>query len=179
MNRLLIAVVLALPSLAYSQAVPFDQRGPIASLTTSASYIYGEPQVGQNKNLWGWSAVPEVKLARHFGVQAEFASYYMGSIYPGQSRLLIAAGPRYDFKPVSKVTPFIFGEGGEMRLTFQRSLYRDWDPVAKAGVGLEYRLSRGIALTLVPGEFLAHFQDDGARTYSFTSRAGITFNLYR
>jgi hypothetical protein len=179
MNRLLIAVVLALPSLAYSQAVPFDQKGPIASLTTSASYIYGEPQVGQNHNLWGWSVVPEAKLTRHFGVQAEFASYYMGSIYPGQSRFLVAAGPRYDVRPVARVTPFIFAEGGEMRLTFQRSLYRDWDTVAKAGFGFEKRISRGTALTVVPGEFLAHIQDDGARTYSFNARAGITFNLYR
>ena len=179
MKVLLSALLLVLPLRAVSQAVPFEQRGPIASLTASAAYIYGEPQIGHNHSLWGWSAMPEVKLTRHFGMQAEFSSYYMRSIYPAQSRFLIAAGPRYTFAPVSKITPFVFAEGGEMRLTFQRSLYRDWDPVAKGGIGFEYRLSRGIAITLIPAEYLAHNLDAGPWDHDFSSRGGITFNLYR
>jgi hypothetical protein len=66
-----------------------------------------------------------------------------------------------------------------MRLTFQRTLYRDWDPIAIAGVGFEYRVSRSFALTLVPGEYLAHNLDAGPWNQDFTARAGLTFNLFR
>ncbi|HEY4379739.1 MAG TPA: hypothetical protein VGN01_05295 [Acidobacteriaceae bacterium] len=173
------ALLLAVPSVSLCQAIPFEQKGPIASLTASGSYIDGEPQGGHRHSLWGWSAVPEIKLTRHFGMQAEFASYYMRSIYPGQNRFLMAAGPRYDFSPVSRITPFIFAEGGEMRLTFKNTLYRDWDPIVKGGVGFEYRLSRSIAITVVPAEYLAHNEDFGAWDKDFTARGGITFNLYR
>jgi hypothetical protein len=179
MKGCLITLFLVLPSLAYSQAIPFEQRGPVASITESASYIYGESQNGHNYSLWGWSAVPEVQLAGHIGLQADFASYYMRSIYPGQSRLLMAAGPRYTFAPRSRVTPFVFAEGGEMRLSAQRTLATDWNTVVKGGIGLEYRVSRSVALTLVPGEYLGHQLDSGSWDQDFTTRGGITFNLFR
>jgi hypothetical protein len=179
MNRFLIAALLALPSLAYSQAIPFDRKGPVASLTDSAVYVFNDAQYGHNRSLWGWSAVPEVNLTSHFGMEGDFASLYMRSVYPGQTRFLMAAGPRFTFAPRSKVTPFVFAEGGEMRLSSQRSLSKDWNPAAKGGFGFEYRVSRGIAMTLVPGEYLGQYQDDGSWNHSFTTRAGLTFNLYR
>jgi len=180
MKKYIIALLLAFPTLAFSQAIPFEQKGPVATITTSASYIYGEPlNTSQNHSLWGWSVVPEVNLNKHLGIQADFASYYMQSVYPGQSRFLMAAGPKFSFATRSRLTPFVFAEGGEMRLTFQRSLYRDWDPVAKAGFGFQYRVSRGIEFTLVPGEFIAHNLDNGSWNQDFTARAGITFNLFR
>ena len=178
MKRYLIAALFALPSVMFSQAIPFEQRGPIASLTASASYINGEPQNGVNHTLWGWAVSPEIHLTRQFGMQADFASYYMSSIYPGQSRLLMAAGPKYNFVARHNLTPFVFGEGGEMRLTFQKSLYRDWDPVAIAGVGVQYRISRSLAVTVAP-EYIGHDQDNGQWAHDFTTRAGITFNLFR
>ena len=179
MNWFLIAVLLAFPSLAYSQAVPFDQRGPLISITDSAVYVFNDAQYGHNRSLWGWSVVPEINLTKHFGMQADFVSLYMRSVYPGQSRFIMAAGPRWNFAPRSKVTPFVFAEGGEMRLTAQRTLLRDWNPVIKGGFGFEYRVSRSIALTLVPGEYLGQYQNDGSWNHSFTTRGGITFNLYR
>jgi hypothetical protein len=179
MRRYLIAVVLALPSIAFSQAIPFDQKGPVGSFTASASYIYGEAQSGTDYNLIGWTATPEVNLARHLGMQADFASYYMQSVYPGQTRLLMAAGPRYTLAARSRVSPYVFAEGGETRLTFQRTLFRDWEPTVKAGVGIDYRVSRGIALTLVPGEYIAHTNLNGAPwSQDFGARAGVTFNLF-
>jgi hypothetical protein len=179
MIRSLFAVLLAFPLIAHSQAIPFEQNGPIVSLTESAVYVFNDAQTGHNRSLWGWSVVPELNLTRHIGMQADFASLYMLSAYPGQTRLLMAAGPRYNFAPVSKVTPFIFAEGGEMRLSAQRSLTKDWNPIGKGGFGFEYRVSRSIALTLVPGEYLGQYQDDGTWNHSFTSRAGLTWNLYR
>jgi len=179
MKSFLIALLLALPSLAYSQAVPFEQKGPSGSLTESAVYVFNDAQYGHNRSLWGWSVVPEINLTKHFGMQADFVSLYMLGAYPGQTRLIAAAGPRYSFAPRSKVTPFIFAEGGEMRLSAQRSLIKDWNPVGKGGFGFEYRVSRGIAFTLVPGEYLGQYQDDGSWNHSFTARAGLTWNLYR
>ena len=180
MRRYLIAVVLALPSLALSQAVPFSQKAPVGSFTASASYIYGETQNGgTNYNLVGWTATPEVNLVKHFGLQADFASYYERGIYPGQSRLIMAAGPRYNLTPRSRISPYIFGEGGEIRMTFQKTLFRDWEPAVKGGIGMDYRLSRGIALTLVPGEYIGHENlNGGPWSHDYGARAGITFNLF-
>ncbi len=179
MKSFLIAAVLALPSLAFSQAIPFDQKGPVGSFTASASYIYGENENGNVHTLIGWTATPEVNLTRHVGMQADFSSYYMQNVYPGQSRFLIVAGPRYNFATRSRISPYIFAEGGEMRLTFQRTLFRDWEPMGKGGLGLDFRLSRGIALTLIPGEYMAHTNLNGAPwSQDFSTRGGITFNLF-
>jgi hypothetical protein len=177
--RSLIIVLLALPLLAHSQAIAFEQKGPVASLTESAVYVFNDAQYGHNRSLWGWSVVPEVNLTKHIGMEGDFASLYVRSVYPGQTRFLLAAGPRYNFAPHSKLTPFIFAEGGEMRLSAQRSLNKNWNPIGEGGFGLEYRISRGVALTLVPGEYLGQYQDDGSWNHSFTSRGGLTWNLYR
>lgn len=178
MKQLLIAALLSLPPIAYSQAVPFYQRGPVASLTASGSYIDGEPAFGHNHSLWGWSASPEFYFNRHFGLEAEVANFYESSITPGQRRLILTAGPRYNFDPIHKVRPFVFAEGGEMRLTFTRSTYRDWDPVAKTGIGFQYYLPRGVSFTLVPAEWIAHSLDAGGWSNDFATRAGFTINFY-
>jgi hypothetical protein len=179
MKRLLIAALLTLPSLAHAQAIAFEQRGPAASFTASASYIYGEAQSGNAFNLIGWSASPEIDLVRHFGLQADFSNYYEQGIYPGSNRFILTAGPRYILKPVSRISPYVYGEGGETRLTFQKTLFRDWEPTARAGIGLDYRLSRGIALTLIPGEYIGHTNlNGGPWTHDYGARAGITFNLF-
>jgi hypothetical protein len=178
MKPLLIAALLSLSSLAYSQAIPFYQRGPVASLTASGSYIDGEPTLGHNHSFWGWSASPEFTITRNFGMEAEVANYYESSITPGERRLFLTAGPRYTFDPIHRIRPFVFAEAGEVRLTFTRSTYRDWDPVTKTGIGFEYFLPRGVSFTLVPAEWIAHNQDNGTWTNDFATRAGFTINFY-
>jgi hypothetical protein len=180
MKYLLFAVLLSLPSYAYSQAMAFEQPGPVATITASGSYIYGEPQGGSNKSLWGWNLSPEISVTRQFSMQGDFGNYYMESVSQGQNRLILAAGPRYNFVARwHRVTPFVFAEGGEMRLTFQDSSYRDWDPVAIVGAGLKYRLSRRLAITIVPGEYMAHNLDAGPWDKNFSTRAGFTYNFFR
>jgi len=178
MYKLLLTVLLGLPSAVYASTMSTDQP-PVGSLTESFVYVFNDAQYGHNRSLMGWSTVPEVNLTNHIGFEGDFASLYVRSIYPGQGRLLIAAGPRFNFAPHSRIKPFLFAEAGEMRLTTQYSPIKDWNPVVKGGFGFEYRVTRGLALTLVPGEYLGQYQDDGSWNHSFTSRVGITFNLYR
>jgi hypothetical protein len=153
----------------------------VASITASASYIYGEPQLpeGHNASLWGWNASPEIHVTRQFSMQGDFGNYYMQDANPGESRLLMAAGPRYNFVAHSKLTPFIYAEGGEVRVTYKGSTYRDWDPVILVGVGFKYRLSRNLAVTVVPGQYLAHNLDWGPWVQNFSTRAGFTYNFFR
>ncbi len=181
MKGFVIVALLALPTLTYSQAIPFEPKGPIASLTASASYIYGEPQYGQNyNNLWGWDVSPEIKVIKQFSMQGDFGNYYMeSSVYQGQSRLIMGAGPRYNFVAHSKLTPFIYAEGGEVKVTYKGGTYRDWDPVILVGVGFKYRLSRNLAITVVPGQYLAHNLDWGPWDQNFSTRAGFTYNFFR
>jgi hypothetical protein len=179
MKGFVIALLLALPSLAHSQAVAFEGRGgPIGSITGSASYIFGEPDGGHNHTLWGWSIAPEFNFTRRIGIQAELGSYYE-NISPGQGRLMLTAGPRYNLKPIFKVWPFVYGEAGEVRLTFQGSTYRDWDPVAKVGIGFDHRVVRNLWVTIVPAEYLAHNLDAGGWSHDFSAHAGFTYNFYR
>src|SRR5579859_5150518 len=93
MKHLLLATLLALPPLAHSQAIPFEQ-GPVISLTGSGTYIFGEREAGHNHSLWGWQLTPEMNLTRRFGMQADVANLTESSISPGQRRLILTAGPR-------------------------------------------------------------------------------------
>ena len=154
-----------------------ERRAPFGSLTESFVYIDSPHLYGADRGLMGWSVVPEVNLVHHVGLQADFASLYMRSIYPGQSRFLAAAGPRFNLTPRSKVTPFLFAEGGEIRLEAQRSHYVDWDPVVKAGFGFDYKITPRFGLTLVPGEYLGEYLDAGSWLHSYTTRVGLTFLL--
>jgi hypothetical protein len=179
MKGFALAVLLALPLAAHSQAIAFPGHGPIGSLTATASYIYGESQDDHaNHTLWGWSAVPEFNITRRFGIQAEVGSYYE-RIYPGQSRLVLSAGPRYNFAPKARFWPFVYAEGGEMRLTFKGSTYRDWDPVARVGIGFEHHLARNLSVTVIPAEYLAHNLDSGPWVHNFSAHAGFTYSFYR
>jgi hypothetical protein len=180
MQRSLLAVLLAFPSLAYSQAIPFEQRPPVISLTASAAYIYGQPQAGHDHSLLGWSVVPEINLTNHIGLQVDCASFYMQSANPGQKRLIRAAGPRYSFLLTRfRTMAFVFGEGGEMRVTEKGSVFRDWDPVGIVGVGFKRRIFRNVDLTVVPAEFLGQARDDGYWSNNYAARAGFTYNFYR
>jgi len=179
MKGFVIAVLLALPSVAYSQAIAFPGRGPVGSLTATASYIHGESlNVGGNHTLWGWSAVPEYNITRRFAMQAEIGSYYERNVYPGESRLLLTAGPRYNFAPKFRLWPFVYAEAGEMRLTFKNSSYRDWDPVARVGVGFERRVTPNLSVTIIPAEYLAHNLDAGPWNHDFSAHVGFTYNFY-
>lgn len=179
MKRLLLAVLLTIPTLSYSQAIPFEQRGPLVSLTASAVNISHYNPIIHNRTLWGWSVTPEIRLTSRFTMQADLSNSYMKSVYPGQNRLFIAGGPRYNFPLMHRVRPFVFGEGGAIKTNAQGSSVKTWIPVATVGLGLEYVVSRHLALTLVPGEYLGEKEDDGTWTHSFAARAGVTFNFYR
>ncbi|HEY4379738.1 MAG TPA: hypothetical protein VGN01_05290 [Acidobacteriaceae bacterium] len=178
MKQLLIAVLLALPSLAYSQAVPFEQDPPVVSITGGGSYIYGEYENGHHHNLFGWSVAPAFNITRRLGLQTEFANLRVSSVSPTQHRLLMTAGPRYNFVPRFHARPFVFGEAGEMRLTSGGSPFRDWDPIAKVGFGFDYKLSRPLSLTVVPVEYLAHNLDAGGWDHDYAARVGFTLNFY-
>ena len=150
---------------------------PVGSLTATYDYVYTDSQEGSNRTLMGWSVVPELNLYKGIGIQAEFESLYMRSVYPSQSRLLIAAGPRYTLAPRAKFTPFVYAEGGEMRLTGQGVQGSDWNPAAKGGIGLSYKLTRDFAFELIPGEYLGQYQDNGEWNHSYSARAGFTLNF--
>ncbi|RRA47567.1 hypothetical protein [Acidipila sp. EB88] len=152
-------------------------EAPRGSLTASFAYVYNDAYQGPNRQLMGWAVVPELNLFKHIGLQGDFESLYMKSVYPSQSRFIMAAGPVYYLAPRSKVTPFVFAEGGEMRLTGQGMTGSDWNPVVKGGFGVNYRLSHAWAFQLIPGEYLGQQQDDHNWNHSFSARAGITLNF--
>jgi hypothetical protein len=158
---------------------PSVHDAPVATFTASYTYQYAPDYVGADRSLMGWSATPEVNFAKYLGLQAEFTGLYMRSVYPGQNRLMMAAGPRINFMPHSRFAPFVFMEGGEIRATNKATDIADWNPVASAGFGVNHKLSRGISLQLIPGQYIGQLQDNGSWNHSFMTKAGITFNLYK
>jgi hypothetical protein len=152
---------------------------PIGSFTESFVYVESPHDLGADRSLFGFSVVPSYTPAHGLGLQADFESLSMRSILVEQNRLLMAAGPRFNLAPRSRFTPFVYAEGGEMRLAAGGVNYVDWNPVAKGGLGFQSKLSRTFAITLVPGEYLGQYQDNGTWLHSFSARAGITFLLDR
>ena len=163
----------------FGQPAMGPHESPVGSFTAGYIYTFTDSQTGHNRSLMGWSAVPEVRLYRTIGLQADFTGLYVRSVYPGENRFLAAAGPRYTFAPRSRFTPFIYAEGGEMRSTTQANNSSDWNPIVKGGIGFEHKVSHGIALQLIPGEYFGEQLDDHSWQHSFSARAGITFNLYK
>jgi hypothetical protein len=158
---------------------PSVHDAPVGSFTASYVYQYEPDLSGANRSLMGWSAVPEVNFTKYLGFQAEFTGLYVRGIYPGQDRLMMAAGPRFTFAPHSKLTPFVFAEGGEVRVTTKANDIADWNPVASGGIGVNYKLSRGVAFQLIPGQYVGQLEGNGDWNHSFMAKAGITFNLYK
>jgi hypothetical protein len=150
---------------------------PRGSLTASYVYVYNDAQNGPNRSFMGWALVPELNVVSHLGIQGDFESLYGKAVYPGISRFLIASGPVYYLAPRSKITPFVFAEGGEMRLTSKAVSYSDWNPIVKGGFGVNYKVSHDFSFQLIPGEYLGQYQDDHEWNHSFTARAGFTLNF--
>lgn len=169
----------------YPQTMIFGQRltdvheAPVASFSTDYIYTFTDSQTGHNRSLMGWSAMPSVHLEKHLALQGDFAGQYVRSVYPGENRLYMAAGLRDTFAPRSRFTPFVYAEGGEVRLTSQLSHNSDWNPIVRGGLGLEHKITRGLAFQLIPGEYTGQQLDNHEWEHSFTSRAGITFDLYK
>jgi len=155
-------------------------KAPVASVAMHANYMFQtSPYVG-NRSFVGWSVVPTVYLKHGFGFQADFTSLYMRSVVVGEKRLLIAAGPKYTFAPRSHFTPFVYGEGGMMRTTTKANNVADWNPVAKGGIGFDFKGVHGIGFQLIPGEYTGEkveWRDQW--NHNFSARAGIVFNLYK
>ena len=53
----------------------------------------------------------------------------------------MAAGPRFSLVPRSRSTPFIFLEGGEVRISTKANSIKDRNPVAKGGLGMDIKVS--------------------------------------
>ena len=156
-----------------------DKQAPVGSLAATYTYVASGKISGNNRSLMGWTVTPEVNFTRHLGLQADFTSLYVRSIYPGQTRLLIAAGPRYNFAPSAKINPFLFAEGGEIRISTKANAIKDWNPVAKGGFGFDYKIARGFGLELIPGEYIGQHSDNDSWMHSFSARAGVVFNFYK
>lgn len=182
-------MVLCVPAMAYAQAHPAEPA-PIGSFTAEMVYLNNTAQVyplhvgvppggsvPQDRNLIGWAAVPEFNIFKRVGLQGDLGTLYMMSVYPGQTRTIFAAGPKITFAPHARITPFVYGEGGEMRYSVQYNPVKTWMPVAKGGIGFDYRITPGFGLTFIPGEYMATYQDSRTWNNSFEAKVGIRFDF--
>jgi hypothetical protein len=156
-----------------------DRKAPVGSLSLQGVYMYSPGLVGANRSLMGWGVMPEVNFTKYLGLQADFENLYIRSINEDENRFVAAAGPRINFAPRSKFTPFVYMEGGETRITRQQYRYSDWNPVAKGGLGMDFKIAHGFGFQLIPGEYQGQYLDNGTWTHSFVARAGISFSLFK
>jgi opacity protein-like surface antigen len=188
MLKICFAALLALPVMTYAQTS--ETPVPVGSVTANFVYMFDPSQtypfhvdvppgglVPHDRSLFGWSAVGDVNLLKWAGLQGDFGTLYMRSVYPGQTRITFAAGPKFMLAPHSRATPFVYAEGGMARYAAQYNPVRTWMPVYKAGFGFHYRTSPGFGVTLVPAEYVATYQDNRTWNNSFEAKIGITFHL--
>lgn len=84
MRPLLLALLLCIPTLSHSQAIPFEQRGPLVSITASAVNISHYDLNGHSRTLWGWSATPALRITSRWGLQGDVSNSSVRSVYPGR-----------------------------------------------------------------------------------------------
>ncbi len=156
-----------------------DKHDPIGSVSATYTYVASGEIGGSNRSLNGWSITPELNFTKHLALQADFTGLYVHGINPGQTRFTMAGGPRAYFTLGSRLTPFIFAEGGEVRRIMSGNTIKNWNPVAKSGIGFDYQISRIFGLQLIPGEYIGQKNDDGSWLHSFSARGGVVFNFYR
>jgi hypothetical protein len=167
------------PSAATSKPADYPREAQVGSV--SESFVYAEVPglYGANRSLVGFAVTPEINLMSKVGLQADFETMSVrGILYPDQSRIILAAGPRVSFAPLLHVNPFVYAEAGEMRLSIEYAPI-DWNPVVKGGFGFDYKVAKHFSLQLIPGEYLGQYQDNGRWLNGFSSRVGIKFSLVR
>ncbi|HTF68224.1 MAG TPA: hypothetical protein VK638_36660 [Edaphobacter sp.] len=158
-------------------------QAPVASFAIHYNYAFQTSPYMGNRSLMGWSVLPEVNLTHHIGFQADFTALTTRGVNVDENLLLIAAGPRYTLAPRSRFTPFIYGEGGEMRSRSSAAAVSnvvDWNPATRAGIGFDLKSKHGIGFEIIPAEYIGEkveWRDQW--NHSFSARAGIVFNLYR
>jgi hypothetical protein len=168
-----------------SQTTPASQgtmrrEAPVGSVAMHYNYMFQTSPFVGNRSLMGWSVIPQVNFTRHLGFQADFTSLYMRGVVIGESRFLIAAGPRFTFAPRSHFTPWVYGEGGQMRTTTKANHIRDWNPVVRTGIGFDLKSRHGIGFQIIPAEYIGEKVEwRNQWNHSFSARAGIVFNLYK
>ncbi len=153
------------------------QKTPDGSLSVFGEYKFTELQSGPKVSEWGWSVVPEINLNPYLGVQADFSSEYTHPIYPSRSTFSIAAGPRVNLMPHSKIMPYVYAEGGEVRVERQNVRYSDWNPMVATGIGVEYRVTPNFALTWIPAQYTGQNMDNNGWNHSFSTKFGLTWNI--
>jgi hypothetical protein len=180
------------PTLSYSSSTADEGAGQptsapmphlehaVGSITMSGVYVFQTSSFESNRSLFGWAVTPEVNVYRRLGFQADFASLYMLGVYPGRNAFNILAGPRYTFSPRHNITPFVYGEAGMGRSTTQANDRADWNPIVKAGIVFDYRLTRGLAFEFGPADYVAQkIEWRNTWTQGYSAHAGIVFNLYK
>lgn len=158
-------------------------QAPVGSFAVLYNYAFQTSPYMGNRSLMGFSVLPEVNLTHHIGFQGDFSALTTRGDNVDENKLLIAAGPRYTFAPRSLFTPFIYGEGGEMRSRSSAATVShivDWNPTTRAGIGFDLKSKHGIGFEIIPAEYIGEkveWRDQW--NHSFSARAGIVFNLYK
>jgi hypothetical protein len=99
-------------------------------------------------------------------------------VYPGVNKFYVGIGPRFTFHNMFGVSPFVFGEGGQIRTTNKATDVAAWNTAATAGFGFNYFPTPRFGFQVIPGEYYGTHLDTGDWEHSYMTRLGIVFNFF-
>ena len=104
------------------------------------SYVNNDFSLTSQQGMQGWNAAADLKVARHFGLTADFSGWY-----PNAKVYSFLFGPQISFK-FQRMTPFAHVLFGNTLVHYNGYLSSDSSISYAAGCGVDLSLSRRLAL---------------------------------
>lgn len=163
------------PRPATTEEIPFISFG--AGFSYLQTDITDAPG-GEGTSQIGWYILPEVHITRYLAVIGDQTNFQDYHAHAGENVHGFAGGPLYSpFAPYHGITPYVFAEGGSLRVS--KGGVTNWDPAAIGGVGMNVKITHSLAFQFIPAEYVATKLPNGEWESSYTSKAGIVLTNFR
>lgn len=152
------------------------QETPVVSLSFGYIYLNAGQNGASRVSLNGWYAIPQYHLSTHWSAIAELTNFY--GTTKGHSTNIhgYTFGPVYSFHALGRVTPFAFGEAGDVRTSAAGVVANNFAFVAGAGINI--KIAGPVALQIIPGDYILTTPDAGV-LHNYAAQAGLAIDLWR
>ena len=150
------------------------QENPMFSISTGYIHLNADQHGSGRANFDGWYAIPQYHITKSWSAIAEFTNFYGA---PGGKSTNIHGytfGPLYAFDTKTRVTPFVFGEIGDVRTSAPAGVVNAFSFVG--GVGANVKLVDRISLQIIPGDYILTTPAEGA-LHHWAGQAGLSFDF--
>lgn len=167
--------VLGIFFLSVSCFVMQAQETPVVSLSFGYIYLNADQHGAPRASLNGWYAIPQWHATKNLSVITEFTNFYGSPGGNGTNVHGYTAGPLYAFSTGTRITPFVFSEIGDVRVSTPGNVGNNFAFIA--GVGVNIKLVKRVYLQLIPGDYVLTDPAAGV-LHSYALQVGLAFDVW-